>query len=528
MTIKGSNGNDVLKGTAHNDIFDLSQGGNDVANGLGGDDIFKFGAAFTAADHIQGGAGNDVLSLDGNYAGTRGVTFGTATMTGVETIRLAAGHDYKLTTNDANVAAQATLKVDGGNLGAADILAFNGSHETDGRLNLIGGLANDVLTGGTKNDIFSLGFGGNDTANGGGGNDLFKLLAGFNALDRITGGTGTDPLALQGNYWGSHAVTFSASTMSAVEKISLAAGFRYDLATANANVALNAALTVDAHGLGASDRLTFDGRAETNGHFVITGGAGTDIFNIGSPDVFAASTINGGGGHDTIVLDGDFLGGTAVNITHAMTNNVETLQLVDGNTYWLNFDVGVVSSGTFTVDGSHLTGSNYLSIDAGTASGGKLVELGGSGNDTLTGGFASANRLSGGAGQDELREGGGPTTFVFTAASDSSSNLYDTVTGFTASQDHFNMPVAVTSLGAPVAGGSLNSASFDADIASAVGAIAAGEAIVFTPSSGDEHGANISFLIVNIDGVAGYQGGSDLVIRLDTADLTGFGTDNFI
>src|SRR5580698_8597099 len=110
MTIFGTSGNDVLTGTSGDDTFDMSQGGNDTVSGLGGNDTFLFGATLTANDTIDGGDGSDTLVLDGNYK--PGVTLAATTISNVEAIALTAGHDYGLTTNDANVAAGQSLTVD--------------------------------------------------------------------------------------------------------------------------------------------------------------------------------------------------------------------------------------------------------------------------------------------------------------------------------------------------------------------------------------------------------------------------------
>ncbi len=91
----------------------------------GGNDTFAMGAALTAADSIDGGTGSDTLTLAGDYSA--GLVFGAATITGIETLKLAGGNSYTLTTNDANVAAGAVLSVDGSALGGSAHLVFNGT-----------------------------------------------------------------------------------------------------------------------------------------------------------------------------------------------------------------------------------------------------------------------------------------------------------------------------------------------------------------------------------------------------------------
>lgn len=222
----GTTGNDVLTGTNLADTFDISQGGNDTVTALGGNDVITVGAALTSADKIDGGTGSDTVQLDGDYSAS--VTFSATTMVNVEMLALAAGHSYKLITNDATVASGQTLTVDGSALGAGDVLTFNGSAETDGRFvvnggagndTIYGGAGNDTINGGSGNDTISLLKGGNDIANGGDGNDSFNLAAAFTSADRIDGGNGTDTVMLNGDY--SAGLVFSATTMTNVEALYL-------------------------------------------------------------------------------------------------------------------------------------------------------------------------------------------------------------------------------------------------------------------------------------------------------------------
>ena len=62
FAITGGAGNDVLTGGAGADFFTLTSGGNDIANGGNGNDTFSFGAAFIAADQVDGGAGRRIRS----------------------------------------------------------------------------------------------------------------------------------------------------------------------------------------------------------------------------------------------------------------------------------------------------------------------------------------------------------------------------------------------------------------------------------------------------------------------------------
>src|SRR6202012_3990978 len=89
-------GGTATSGTADNDwrmgdpvlgdSLDLSQGGNDTVQGLGGDDRFDFGTTFNTYDQVDGGAGDDTLSLAGDYS--VGVIINPLTLQNVEAIEL--------------------------------------------------------------------------------------------------------------------------------------------------------------------------------------------------------------------------------------------------------------------------------------------------------------------------------------------------------------------------------------------------------------------------------------------------------
>ncbi len=157
--IIGGAGNDVITGGQDGDYIDLSVGGNDTVTLGGTISIFPsqvyMGAALTAADHIDGSAGFDLVFLQGDYTGANAVVFDAATMVDIDFLELAPGFSYDLTTNDGNVSAGGLMEVDGFLLGAGDSLKFDGSAETDGSFYVNDGLGNDVLKGGGGNDFLS-------------------------------------------------------------------------------------------------------------------------------------------------------------------------------------------------------------------------------------------------------------------------------------------------------------------------------------------------------------------------------------
>jgi Ca2+-binding RTX toxin-like protein len=173
------------------DVVIVDAGGEDIVSGGGGNDFLYFGNTWSEGDQVHGGAGYDNLGLLGSMA----IAFQEGALSGIEQISVygsaAAGggaHVYRLTVNDANVAAGERLLVTGASLGPNDALYFDGSAELDGRFTVVGGAGNDTVTGGQKGDHLA-GGAGNDYLNGGGGND--GLIGGLGA-DTLEGGAGRD------------------------------------------------------------------------------------------------------------------------------------------------------------------------------------------------------------------------------------------------------------------------------------------------------------------------------------------------
>jgi len=380
-------------GVAKNDAFSIGEAtiagtGKNVFsnNGLGADSDVDSNVAVTA---VNGSAAN-VGTLIALASGARLTLNANGTFIydpshAFDYLPAAGSGAANLTATDSF-----TYTIDGG--GAASATATV-------TLTISGIDGNDTLQGTANADTLKPG-NGNDIVNAGGGNDTIDFTGGqLNAADKIDGGTGTDTVYLSSDYTSGNAVVMSTTTMINVEKISLASGFSYTLTTNNATVASGQTLTINGAALGASDVLTFNGAAETNGHFVIIGGLGTD-------------------------------------------------------------------------------------------------------------------QLTGGALSD---------TFTYTSAAQSTSTHYDTITGFNFSSDIFDIPGAVgtiTGINSKVTSGALSTATFDANLTSAISSshLGAHHAVLFTPTSGTLSG--VTFLIVDLNGVAGYQSGHDLVIRMNGATGT--------
>jgi Ca2+-binding RTX toxin-like protein len=554
----GQAGTDILDGGAGNDFIGIS-GGTATVLGGDGNDLVNVNNTFTAADRIDGGAGNDSVTL------LHGVTavFKATTITNVEAINLVAGNSYSLVTNDANVAAGQQLNISGSQLGSGDTLVFNGSHETDGSFSIVSGAGNDVLTGGAGGDNFDPGA-GTDTVNGGAGNDLILMGGTFDATDRLDGGAGaSDQVQLGGDY--SAGVVFGTHTMTNFEYLTLDSGHSYKLTTSDATVGTGGLLNIDASQVGAGNFFNFNGTHETDGVFSITGGSGDNTIetgmgddtilldngNLASPsgvDIVKTGAgddnitignafntgdkIDGGAGNDILVYGAS--SDTAVHFGTATMVNVETLDIKNvQNASLISNDATVAAGQTLTVDGSTVSGANagvtnHFSFNGAAETDGKFVMLGGDGNDALTGG-AGNDSFTGGGGADMLTGNGGSDTFVYTAVNQSDGFLHDTVSGYDALADKFDLAVTVTGIDSAVTSGALSAASFDTDMAAALGAahLAAGHAVVFTPTSGDLAGH--TYLVVDAHGAAGYAANQDYVIELaSSVHLANLATGDFI
>lgn len=161
---------------------------------------------------------------------------------------------------------------------------------------------------------------------------------------------------------------------------------------------------------------------------------------------------------------------------------------------------------------------------------------GGSGDDTIAGGGGSDtldgedgnDLLFGGAGGDSIMGGPGQDTIGYRGVADSDSRGYDTLVGFNCAGDNLQLPTKVTGIDPTIASGRLSDGNFNRDLAAAANAatLLAYHAVVFTPSTGNLAGQ--TFLLVDANGVAGYQAREDYVMRLDNPNnLASLSTNRF-
>ncbi|NCR39736.1 MAG: calcium-binding protein [Microcystis aeruginosa W13-11] len=196
--------------------------------------------------------------------------------------------------------SDATLDTIKSNAGSNNFVISGGKNLTiDGKITVTDA-ANDRLdaTDFTGKLTLNLGAGSNITQIvGGKSDDTFTLTA---AVDQING------VALNGNDGDDTLTVKVGATPAAINGVTNVETIIFKQAAANTTintadtlVASGATLTVDASSF-TTKTLTFNGAAETNGFFKITGGAAADVLAGGAKN----DTLTGGGGLDNLTGGG--------------------------------------------------------------------------------------------------------------------------------------------------------------------------------------------------------------------------------
>ncbi len=202
--LKGLDGADIINGGDDDDIIlpnrpaDMNADGMKIANVA---DSSATPAEMDGADVINGGAGDDTISYEGE---------GTGVTVNLTTVVAAVSDDPVTDDNEAVIAHVAATVADGpvGDATVVEIIDMitvenTGTEDTPELVstieNVIGGLADDTLTGNARDNTLIggvgedtlTGAGGNDTLDGGAGNDT---LTGAGGNDTLDGGAGNDTL----------------------------------------------------------------------------------------------------------------------------------------------------------------------------------------------------------------------------------------------------------------------------------------------------------------------------------------------
>ncbi|HJQ17639.1 MAG TPA: calcium-binding protein [Allosphingosinicella sp.] len=517
FVFEGGSGDDTLTGGASNERL-YGGGGNDQIDGGSG------------SDTMAGAAGDDTYFVD-NAGDVVTESFGD----GLDTVRTSLGAGVDLDARKANAYLLGTnLENLTGTLNSGQGLTGNGTGNV-----ILAGAGDDYLKGAEGNDTLN-GAAGSDVMEGGADNDTYVVdNVGDTVTENVNEGTDTVETGLG---------VGSSQPQRIGNMYQLGANVENLTGTAlNQGLEGNALNNVITAGAGTDYVDATDG-----GNDSVNSGDGRDVIYYGVA-LTSADSNNGGdeGGDargDLLVIQGDYtitLGADAlvdIEKFRVLKGTNTAFGYTDGGTFDYNIttvDANVAAGGRLVVQGGSLQVGEHLTFngiaetdgsfqlfgghDADALIGGAQGDhlLGRSGDDTLTGN-GGADRLRGGLGGDTMDGGTGADTFVYAAqggdepysvaALESTGLNYDTIVGFSFAEDKIDLPGTVSSL-ASVNGGTLNDASFDADLASAVDAsLAVNGAVLFTANNGDQ--STKTFLVVDADGNGSYQADLDFVIQL--------------
>ncbi|MCC6921390.1 MAG: hypothetical protein IT548_19530 [Alphaproteobacteria bacterium] len=551
-TINGGNGNDSIGG---------GNLGGTLTGGAGDDGIGAVGGAYLmdggegndtlgggGKSHYIGGIGNDVIaphSDPNDIAGTSDIVDGGEGNDTVDIVRSAGVEgigntvvsyqviDLLTPANNTLYAAGHTFisieNIKGGVYGPNDLRGNNGPNRLDGGIGQINRLdgrgGNDTLTGDVRTDTLIGGDGndtlygkqGNDSLEGGNGNDYLsgddsiEGSLGYGVDDTLSGGAGTDTLV-----GGVGSDTYVNPAGDTIIEISDPSHINRDVVVSNATFSL--AALPDIENITLTGNAQADGTGNAAGN-VLTGNAGNNrLTGAGGDD-----TLTGGGGTDT--LAGGTQNDTYVNpagdiVAEGVNAGTDTVQSDATVTLTANVE-RLFLTGSAAADGRGNDLANQLTGNAGAN---QLVGF--AGHDTLAGG-AGADTLDGGVGADLLRGGtqrdklvpgndGDVDVLVFASVNDSTGVTRDVISAIDFNEDKIDLPGTVTGIAAAITG-TLSTASFNADLVAAVTAarLPAGQAVLFDPNAGNLNQPGMTYLIVDANGIAGYQANADWVFQLE-------------
>jgi len=178
VTLNGNVGNDTLTGGL----------AKDALNGNAGDDVVRANYAdFAAATQITGGAGNDVLWMDGQPPATQPASPGSASYTNTDFETVNGGNG-----NDTIDSSSATFDVVLNGYGGNDSLTGGKGNDS-----IEGGAGNDALIGGPGADLLS-DTGGGTTTSDKTAEDQLVIVSTGPLTDAQLGATGDLVAILQG------------------------------------------------------------------------------------------------------------------------------------------------------------------------------------------------------------------------------------------------------------------------------------------------------------------------------------------
>jgi Ca2+-binding RTX toxin-like protein len=305
----GNNLDNIITGNSSDNIITAGTG-NDTLSGGAGDDTFMYSVG-DGHDTVDGGAGTDVQVVNDNTGTSQTFNINPLDATHVG-IHIVTGSDMVDPATVAN-AQISDINVEALELhlgSAGDTVLINGDLQSAGltasTLYVYGGAGADTVDAsgmtGTPINIVFYGGGGNDTFKGGSGNDTAYLTGAtfHGGSQTVDGGGGNDTISLND----STSITISDADLvnvRNVETIALTGGANNVTLAANADADVGGAghtltlddsgasgsLTLDASGLTANLKVMLDGI----GNDVLSGGAGTNIYDFAAPPNSGNDTI---------------------------------------------------------------------------------------------------------------------------------------------------------------------------------------------------------------------------------------------
>jgi Ca2+-binding RTX toxin-like protein len=422
-----------------------------------------------------------------------GVTAGTVTLAGVETVGITSSGSANTLTG-LTTAAATTVNVAGdqaltlGTLGST-VTTLNASTNTAvgaGVSATMGAATTATITGGTGNDLINVSaILGDLSIAGGAGNDTVTVTTNLTTTDTISGGDGVaDVLSTTAAVAEAYAAP-TTKTITGFERLTLstAGTAAATLTTANvdtgiATVTLSAG-TAGAYGItGPAGTLAVSSATALGGTLTMTdtGTAITDAATLTNSGILNANVLGGAAvtatGYETLNINSG--SGSTTNAA-AQTLGAVTVTVDTGGASAVNFTgansltTGAVSATTISASG--MTGAAALTMGSATgatsitgtanndnigASSVAASVTAGAGNDTITGGTLNdtinggdgADSITGAVGKDSLTGGAGADTFVFganaTASVVSNQAAPDTITDFTTGTDKLQIAQTVT------------------------------------------------------------------------------------
>jgi hypothetical protein len=439
---------------------------------------------FTSAA-VAGTADTVALSLSG-------VTGGTVTLAGVETVGITSSNSANTLTGLTATSAT-TVNVGGdqslalGTLGST-VTTLNASGNTasgTGVSATLGASLTSTVTGGTGNDAINISaVTGNVNLAGGAGNDTITVTSNLTVTDTVGGGDGIADVLSTTSAIAEAYVAPTTRTITGFEQLTLstAATAGVTLTTANIDTGIarvNMVGTSGAHGItGPAGALTVTTTAALGGTLTLTdtGTATTDAATLTNSGILNANVLGGAAvtstGYETLNIN---VGSGSATNAAAQTLGAVTVTVDTGGASVVNFTGGnSVSTGAIsaaTINASALTGSSTFTMTSATGAtsitgtanndsiGASSVASsvdGGAGNDTITGGTLNDtliggdgnDSITGGRGKDNITGGAGVDTFVIAqptvAAVTSTVGAPDVITDFTSGTDKLSLGQTVT------------------------------------------------------------------------------------